>query len=62
MKKTSLALFTGLALAACGGDNTGDDDGTDVDAAVDPDAPDGPQTIRVNEDITTNTTWVAENT
>lgn len=62
MKKMSIALFTGLALAACGGGpNMGDDDGTDVDAAAGIDAS-GPQTIRVNEDITTNTTWEAENT
>ncbi|KAB2905981.1 MAG: hypothetical protein F9K40_06600 [Kofleriaceae bacterium] len=68
MKKQSLAFILGLAglagtaLGACGGDdNMGDDDGTDVDAAVNPDAT-GPQTIRVNDDITADTTWEAENT
>jgi hypothetical protein len=65
MKSLSTALiigFAGLALAACGGDdNPADDDGTDIDAAVEPDAG-GPQTIRVNDDIMTNTTWEAQNT
>ena len=62
-KQVAIALFTGLAFAACGGDdgNMGDDD-DDVDAAVEPDAPDGGGTIRVNEDISANTTWVKENT
>jgi hypothetical protein len=64
MKKMSIALFTGLAFAAaCGGDDgNADDDGTDTDAAVQPDAPDQPGTVRVNEDITASTTWVKETT
>jgi hypothetical protein len=54
------ALFTGLALAACGDDGgmmTGDDEPPPPDADTS-----GPQTIRLNDDITEDTTFVAENT
>jgi hypothetical protein len=66
MKSLSTALIISLCttalVGACGGDdNPADDDGTDIDASTEPDAS-GPQTIRVNDDIITNTTWVAQNT
>ncbi len=58
---TVLGLATVSGLAACGGD-----DGVTpptIDAAIgEVDAPPGPQTIRLNDDITTNTTFDAQNT
>jgi hypothetical protein len=73
MIKFKQVLWTvGLAaltsLAACGGDDTpADDDGDDTTVTPDAnepdiDAPPGHQEIRVNEDITANTTWTANNT
>jgi len=59
-----IAAMGGLTLAACGGDDSNTGDGVDaprVDAATG-DGDVGPQTIRVDDDITTNTTWVATNT
>jgi len=59
--RLSTVLYTatlGLALAACGDDGTS----TPVDAGDDPiDAPDGPQTFILTEDITQNTTWTSDN-
>jgi hypothetical protein len=56
-KVTALGLAT-LAFAACGDDGTS----TDVDAGDDPvDAPPGPQTIILTEDITTSTTFTKDN-
>lgn len=60
--RLSTVLYTatlGLALAACGDDGSS----TQVDAAPpDIDAPVGPQTIVLSEDITTNTTLTTGNT
>jgi hypothetical protein len=65
MKILEMSLALGLCLAACSG---GDDDVNPPDAPVTPmfdagpDAPPGPQTIRVNDDVTQDTTWEAINT
>jgi hypothetical protein len=65
MKMKTFALIAGLgglALAACGDDGvSGDVDARPIDAPNGDDGG-GPQTIRVNDDITTNTTWVKANT
>ncbi len=60
MKIKSLLWTASLLLAACGDDGmvTGDD----VDASVAPDSEPGPQTIRVLEDITDDTTFEGDNT
>jgi hypothetical protein len=59
----SLAALT--SLAACGGDDmppADDDDTVQPDAAPGPDAPPGHEDIRVDNDITEDTTWTANNT
>jgi hypothetical protein len=59
--KTRLFTVSLLGLAAaCGGGGGGDDmPGDDI---VEPDGPPGAQTIRLNDDITEDTTFTAENT
>lgn len=62
---TALGLVTFTTLAACGGDDApvGDDDPDPPDADVtQPDAPPGSETIRLNDDITEDTTFYARNT
>ncbi|MCB9562613.1 MAG: hypothetical protein H6708_19600 [Kofleriaceae bacterium] len=59
----ALGLVTMAGLAACGDDTSAGDDTTSPDADTTmPDAPPGSQTIRVNDDITEDTTWVTGNT
>jgi hypothetical protein len=66
--KRAMILFSilGLAAAACGGGDDGDDtpaDDTGDDTGDDQgDDTTGPQTIRLNDDITEDTTFTAENT
>lgn len=54
------AILFGLLAAACGGGGNGDDT-QQPDARPTPDGPPGGQVIRLNDDITTNTTFTANN-
>ncbi len=60
---TLLGLVTLSCTAACGDDPVAGDDEPTPDADVTmPDAPPGSQTIRLNDDITVDTTFEAQNT
>jgi hypothetical protein len=59
------AAVAGLSVsgaAGCGGDDNPADDAGDDDVAPPDGEPGGPQTIRVTEDITEDTTWEGANT
>jgi hypothetical protein len=55
----NVLLASVLLAAACGDDTTNTN--TQPDAATTPDTPNGGAVVRVNNDITTNTTWEAKN-
>jgi len=59
MKRTTIILGILTSLAACGGGSG--DDGQTPDAPPSPDGPPGGMVVRLNDDITTDTTFTANN-